>query len=455
MRTVVWLLLLSLCAAALPACAPRSRDRALATVGQMRITTQDFLRAARNEPSYRLDPTPDGKEVFLEELIDRALLIEEARRLGFDQGVEYESVVGEATRRAASDALYNIVVGSRVRVSEAEVRAVWALQDREWRISQVFVTDQAVADAILRRLEDGAHFVSVARLGVIEPGTGLRGGDVGWVTGGDMSGPVERVVPGLSPGEWTGPLEAGFGWYFVQVEESRLRQRQAFEVVGPTLYRALRLRKERALAMDYLQNLKSRQHVHHHPSGYRILAARWQSRSTEELMGARGDIEALGFTEEELVQPLVTYDGGAYTVERFFEDLRTMPASHRPPLNTDPLIRMHIEDQVVTDLLRREAAGMRLEEDPAADAALRERGESYLVNAVYERVVAPEAAARYQANAPDPARLGDGEAEALFGQLRVQVLRETLLRLRRENPPHVDQTALDALPWPVPAEENL
>jgi hypothetical protein len=455
LRHTLCVLALVLIAAALSGCAPRSSDRVLATVGETRITTQDFLRAVRREPSYRIDPTPDGKETFLEEMIDRALLLDEARRLGFDRGDDYRSVVTEAARRAASDALYEIVVGSRVRVSEAEVRAIWELQDREWRLSQSFVPERAQADAILRLLEQDVPFEQAAHLGAIEPGTRLRGGDVGWVTGGDMPGPVERAVPDLEPGEWTGPLDAAIGYYFVQVTDLRPRQRQTLEVARPAILGTLRLRRERAVAVDYVQSLKARRHLAHQARGYRILAERWQNRTLEEHLGTRGDLDALGFTPEERAVPLATYDGGAYTIERFFEDLQGLPSANRPPLDSDPLLRMHVEDQVVSELLRREAESMQLEQEPAAATALRERGDSYLVDAIYERVVTAEAAARYQANPPDPRTLGDGGAEALFSQLRLQVLRETLTRLRREHPPHVDQRTLDAIPWPVPIEETL
>ena len=438
----------------LASCAP-SNERVLATVGEDRITTAEFASAASREPSYLVDPTPDGKEIFLEQLIDRSLLLAEARRLGLDAGEAYAAQTEEARALAVSDALFSRVVSSRVWVSEAEIRELWNLRDREWRLSQIFTYDRHTAESLVRRLEGGEPFDQVARSGSAEPGTRLPGGDVGYVTGGDMPGQVEHTIRHLEPGQWAGPLEDQLGYYIVQVTDIRPRERADYEIEHEALETTLRIRKERALAVGFVVDLKHKYRVRHVPEAYGVLAEKWQSRTTEELFRSRGSLDALGFTPEEQEMAIVEYDGGGYTIARLFDDMLRASTENRPPIHFDPLLRLYVEDKVIGELLQLEGERMQLEEEPEVAHAVQERGESFLINALYEGVIVPEAAARYEANPPDPDRLSEGEAEQIFSEMRRTVLEEMLTRLRSQYSPVIDRAALARQPWPITNQETL
>lgn len=454
LSTLARLSLPALAALALASCAP-SDDRVLVTVGEDRITAAEFTSAAEREPSYLVDPTPDGKEIFLEQLIDRSLLLGEARRRGYDQGAAFAHEVEEARGVAMSDALFGQIVSSRVWVSEAEIRELWGLRDREWRLSQIFTYDRRMADSFVRRLEDGEPFEQVARSGVVEPGTRLPGGDLGYLTGGDMPGPVERVVRHLEVGRWAGPLEDQLGHYIVQVTDIRARERAPYEMEREALATALRVRKERALAVAFVRSLKERYHLRHVPETYAVLARKWQNRSAEDLLAYGASLDGLGFTPEEQAMAVVAYDGGAYTVSQFFDDMLRSSSANRPPMHFDPLVRLYVEDRVMGELLRLEGERMQLDADPAVTRAVEERGESFLINTLYEGVIVPEAAARYQASPADPDSPVDGDAEQRFSEFRGVVLEEMLTRLRSEYSPVIDRAALARQPWPVANQETL
>jgi len=454
LSTLARLYLPALGALAMASCAP-SNEQVLATVGEDRITVAEFASAAQREPSYLVDPTPDGKEIFLEQLIDRSLLLAEARRRGFDGGDAFTNEVQEARGIAMSDALFDRVVSSRVWISEAEIRELWSLRDREWRLSQIFTYDRRAAESFVRRLEDGEPFEQVARSGTVEPGTRMRGGDMGYVTGGDMPAEVEHAVRHLEVGEWAGPLEDQLGHYIIQVTDIRPRDRAPLETEREALATTLRVRKERALAVAFVRDLKQRYRLRHVSQAYGVLAAKWQNRTTEDLLASGGSLDALGFTSEEQEMAVVVYDGGAYTVRQFFDDMLNAASANRPPIHFDPLLRLYIEDRVMADLLRMQGERMLLDDEPVVTRAVEEKGESFLINTLYEGVVVPEAAARYQANPPDPESLADGEAEQRFSEFRRAVLEEMLTRLRSEYSPVIDRAALARQPWPIAHQETL
>jgi hypothetical protein len=194
---------------------------------------------------------------------------------------------------------------------------------------------------------------------------------------------------------------------------------------------------------------------------------KWQNRAPSELLAAGGDVGKLGFSAADLAAPLMRYEGGAYTVRDFFDDLMSATTLERPPQQDDPALRVFLEDRATFRLLLREARARGLGREPDLARQSRDREASYLVNRLYEQVVVrgaaltPEERERLRAESgrmkgipPElAAAMGDPEVRFL-AQKRRQVLHDLLNRLRRTHPPQVNEEALAGVPWPVPPKEN-
>ena len=48
-----------------------------------------------------------------------------------------------------------------------------------------------------------------------------RGGDLGWVSPGELVPPFEEAMDALSPGEVSDPVKTRFGWHLIQVMDRR------------------------------------------------------------------------------------------------------------------------------------------------------------------------------------------------------------------------------------------
>jgi hypothetical protein len=433
----------------------------VATVGNTEITVADFEFAARQHPFAQGDHTPGAKTELLQDLIDRELLIQEAERLGYTDSPGYESVMRTIRLEILNDELYRALVSDRVEVSRAEIDALYEGRDTEWRLSQIFAFTRSESERARQRLEAGDPFEEVAGASSVEPGTMTRGGDIGYVTAGEMPGKIEKLVRNLAVGEWGGPVFSGTGYYFVQVTEMRPRERRPFETVEDQLVQILRLRKERALVLDFVQRLKARSNLRQINSSYVVLAERWQNRTAQELLSSGGDLQALGFSEEEQELPLVEYPGGSYTIRDLFNDLLNSPTMERPPSTSDPLLRLYIEDRVVERLLIDSADRKGIAERPeAARRIAAERG-SYLINEIYERVVVPAATVseeELESLRGEPGldeRTLNERAVQLYEQKRQNVLKDLILRLRSQTPPVIHEDVLARVRWPVVPRENV
>jgi len=71
------------------------------------------------------------------------------------------------------------------------------------------------------RIKQGEDFAVLARAHSQDPGSGSEGGDLGWVTPGEMVPEFEQAMDKLAPGEVSEPVESRFGWHLIQVQERR------------------------------------------------------------------------------------------------------------------------------------------------------------------------------------------------------------------------------------------
>ncbi|QSP95218.1 peptidylprolyl isomerase [Marinobacter salinisoli] len=88
---------------------------------------------------------------------------------------------------------------------------------------------EAVTDAqaeakirdLYRRLENGADFAELAKKFSDDPVSGSDGGNLGWVSQGQMVPEFEQAMLEAGIGELKGPFRSQFGWHILQVQERR------------------------------------------------------------------------------------------------------------------------------------------------------------------------------------------------------------------------------------------
>jgi peptidyl-prolyl cis-trans isomerase SurA len=93
------------------------------------------------------------------------------------------------------------------------------------------------AAAILERVRNGEDFAELARTYSEDPGSGPRGGDLGFFGKGDMVSEVESVVYAMAPGEISEVIQSEFGFHVLKMEEIqglRVRARHILFAVQPS-----------------------------------------------------------------------------------------------------------------------------------------------------------------------------------------------------------------------------
>ncbi len=101
---------------------------------------------------------------------------------------------------------------------------------RQTRARHILIrTSEVVSDEDARtrlqslrdRIEQGEAFADLARAHSDDPGSASRGGDLDWVSPGQLVPAFERTMDSLEPGQVSQPFQSQFGWHIVEVLERR------------------------------------------------------------------------------------------------------------------------------------------------------------------------------------------------------------------------------------------
>ncbi|MGE5567143.1 MAG: peptidylprolyl isomerase [Parcubacteria group bacterium] len=124
--------------------------------------------------------------------------------------------------------------GSRLRVGQDQVKAVQqrlqaAAAKPQYQVGEIFVDashvggmKQAVdgANQLLAQLQKGAPFPAVARQFSASP-SAAAGGDLGWVSSGELPAEVDSALEQLRPGQLSQPIQVKDGVYLVYLRDKR------------------------------------------------------------------------------------------------------------------------------------------------------------------------------------------------------------------------------------------
>ena len=72
-----------------------------------------------------------------------------------------------------------------------------------------------------KRIEEGENFADLANEYSEDPGSKVKGGDLGWANPGTFVPAFERVMGSLADGQLSEPFKSQFGWHLMQVLERR------------------------------------------------------------------------------------------------------------------------------------------------------------------------------------------------------------------------------------------
>ena len=231
-------------------------SKILAVVNGTNITTTTLNKYAKRRGMPKDADPAQQQNAMLEELINRALIYQDATKKGIDKK---PSVVAELKNQRV-----NIIASamlqeesSKTTISDADLKKeydqfVAQNKGKEYKARHILLKNEKDAKTIIVELDKGTDFATLAKEKSTGP-SGEVGGDLGWFKPGAMVKPFTVAVEALQDGKYSkSPVKTQFGWHVILREQTR-------DVAAPpfdSLKEQIRMRLQNKSVETYIASLR-------------------------------------------------------------------------------------------------------------------------------------------------------------------------------------------------------
>jgi peptidyl-prolyl cis-trans isomerase SurA len=190
------------------------------------------------------------------------------------QGMSMANYRADLKRQLLRFRVLNIAVGSRVNVSDEEVKAYYERHmkgsaNTQVRASHIFVAipdgadravvgeKQAQANKILERAKT-EDFAKLAREVSDDAATRAEGGDLGFFGKDMLPKPIEELVFAMKPGEVRGPVRADRGFHVIKLVDRKIKDAKPLDDVKDDIRMQLRQKDMERQTKIYLTELRKK-----------------------------------------------------------------------------------------------------------------------------------------------------------------------------------------------------
>lgn len=212
---------------AAPAEVQPSPDTVIAKVGSDTIRFADLQDALQSLPEQlRAMPPAMLYPMLLDQLVDRDVIVQQARKQNLGDDPKVKQAVSRATDLALQNALLTRDIQPLLTPTAIQERydAQYAGKSGEPQVhaEHILVATEAKAKDIIAQLNKGADFAKLAKENSTDPSAKENSGDLGWFKKGDMLPEFSDAAFALKPGQITPtPVHTRFGWHVIKLEGTR------------------------------------------------------------------------------------------------------------------------------------------------------------------------------------------------------------------------------------------
>lgn len=234
---------------------PPSEERVVAFVNGKPITQTEFDNEWNDLPEatkarYEKE---GGKQVFLKELVDHELIMQEARKQGLDLSDAFRDRVRRYKEKLLKEELLKDRMKATAEPTKEELDRYYEQHANELltplkvRVAQMLLPNFPAAKDLETQVNRGGDFGKFAQRYSIDTKTKAKGGDLGPYRKGLVIPEVDEAIRTLKPGMVSAPIKTDAGYYLVMITALEP------EIIQADLAKRERLRQE-------LLYLKRKQH---------------------------------------------------------------------------------------------------------------------------------------------------------------------------------------------------
>lgn len=244
-------------------------ESVLARINDKEITLSEFNEMLKEYPSLAHGAQGDTIDLetqkgFLDNLIVREILYQQAIRSGIDKEKETASLLEEMKKRIVVDKFFKKEVDDTVSVTENDVKKFYeehpeeAKNPDEIRASHILLKTHEDAESVKKKLREGLIFEDIAKKFSVDSGSREKGGDLGFFHKGVMVPEFDEAAFKLKVGGVSDIVKTQFGFHIIKVLEKREGRKKGFDEAKTELERMILKNKRKERFDTLVAELKSK-----------------------------------------------------------------------------------------------------------------------------------------------------------------------------------------------------
>ena len=202
-------------------------------IPQSRLDMRVKAAMAQGQPD-----TPELRNAVRDELINIEVLAQAAVKKGLSKQSDVVQQIDLSKQTILASAFVQDYVKSHPisdDVLKQEYEKINQQRgNKEYKVSHILLKTEAEAKVVEEQLKN-SKFEDVAMDKSQDPGSSVKGGDLGWAVPSNFVKPFADAMIALKKGEISAPVQSQFGWHIIKLEDSRDLKAPSFEEVKPNL----------------------------------------------------------------------------------------------------------------------------------------------------------------------------------------------------------------------------
>ena len=219
---------------------PQIEQEALRSLIDERLQMQELKRVEKQQKITIISTDKEVEEQIQDIAQANKMSPDQLKQQLVAQGIGLETWRAQLRADSSWQSWIQGRYGSRLRIGEDQIKAYQrrladAAAKPQYQISEVFLDAGRVggmdvamngASQLITQMQQGAPFAAVARQ-FSGSATAANGGDVGWVSQGEMPPEVDAALEQLRPGQLSRPIQVKDGVYIIYLRDKRAGSKTA------------------------------------------------------------------------------------------------------------------------------------------------------------------------------------------------------------------------------------
>jgi peptidyl-prolyl cis-trans isomerase C len=220
----------------------------IASVNNVPIRQELFDLALKRNLEQGAKDSPELQDAIKNELINRELLVQEAKKEGITQKPEFLFQVDQFEQNLLVQ-LYIDEHFKKNPITDEQLKTEYERQKKllgdtggevQYRFSQIISGKESESLILLSRLQKGDSFAQLARDFSADAAGKKEGGSVGWVNAQQINPQILQALRLLNKNEFSKkPVQIGNAWVIVKLDDKRAAKIPSFEEAKNQLRQAI------------------------------------------------------------------------------------------------------------------------------------------------------------------------------------------------------------------------